>query len=568
MPTLEELKRQLESEGASNIERKRRISEAWRAGELTPESEPLMSTEEAVRLHETKPTQERLAGTIQRMREEGAAEEEIRRIFHAPGVRRAAASYLGAEPVEPKVPEYPQEYLEAQAAEGGAMPMPSGGGAFTPTQTAQMQPAVQWPTMGAPGTKGLEEALAEQAKTFKAGEKRLKGATEGYQKAVGEWAEAERAGFEEEAKVRQEQREALELEQAQMVFKEQQRQEAIDADMTKVRDAIDQMKASKIDPYRFYKHPDGSTNYPKSIASAIAVGLGALGASLPSQYGGTGGQNAALQIIDKAIDRDIQAQRDDIANKRTGVGIQMNLLSQMRAQFSDERQAEAAARVVMLETYKMKLEETAARSQNKKLEANAQMLIAQADQREVEILNGIQDRAAAAAVAGEEKLFGARARQAQARYQNEVARLKQTMQQTGGPPPGLTVIGPTTKKFTEQAVEKLGMYNNVKELVREAKALRKDYGAKVTPGKIKTEMESLGATLMMAAKDLYAMGANWTEMEKKILEQAIGGDLTALGWVYEKLDAFDRRLDVYARGYLKPRGYDLAQAPIEGARRR
>ena len=124
MPTLEELKRQLESEGASNVERKRRISEAWKAGQLTSESTPEMSTEQAVQLYQTRPTSEKYEGAIQRLREQGASEQEIRRLLHAPGVRQAAASYLGAEEVQPKVPEYPESYLEAQAAEGGKMPMP------------------------------------------------------------------------------------------------------------------------------------------------------------------------------------------------------------------------------------------------------------------------------------------------------------------------------------------------------------------------------------------------------------------------------------------------------------
>lgn len=428
MPTLREFQEQLDAAGiVDQNERNRRIAEAQAGGELElgpGEAEPQIAYEVPV---EEPPPPNPILSTVGEVRSKiptaldpfGAAIGGFGKIGQAPGARGVVAPGGTTTPGEGAA-------AKTEVAQIPLQPREKGEGAFeSPAAPEVPQPGVQLPKVGMPGLGGIKGALAEQAETFERGEKRLRGATEGYQKAVGKWAEAEREGFEAEAAVRQEQREALELEQADMVQREQERQQVIDAEMTKVRDAVDTMKTAKIDPYRFYRHPDGSTNYPKSIAAAIAVGLGALGSSLPARYGGgVGGPNMALQIIDKAIDRDIQAQRDDIANKRAGIGLQMNLLSQMRAKFGDERQAESAARVVMLETYKMKIEETAARSKVPAVQANAQMLIAQADQKEAAELTGMQDRAAAAAVAGEGALFGARMQRANQKLRENMAMIK------------------------------------------------------------------------------------------------------------------------------------------------
>jgi len=129
--------------------------------------------------------------------------------------------------------------------------------------------------------------------------------------------------------------------------------------MGKIQGLISDLQTAKIDPTRFYRHPDGTANLPKSIGAAIAIGLGALGSILPAQYGGTGGPNVALQIIDKAIDRDIQAQRDDIANKRAGVGLQMNALAQVQQMYEGERKQEAALKALMYESAKLQLQNIA-----------------------------------------------------------------------------------------------------------------------------------------------------------------------------------------------------------------
>jgi hypothetical protein len=574
MPTLEELKAQMVAAGITDpSEINRRIAQEMQAGTLEAEA-PTRPTAEVVAEYEQEqgatPTAEKYGGTIQRLRAQGASEEEIRRLLHAPGVRQAAATYLGGEEVAPKVPEYPESYLEAQAAEGGKMPLPAG--EFVPPAIAPptTQPGLEMPTMQMPGLGGLRGALGEQEAAYKQATKKLTGATEEYQRAITKKAEAESAGIQAEAGVREEQRIAYEKEHADMVIRQQERQAHVDAEMSKVRDAVDEMKASKIDPYRFYRHPDGSTNYPKSIAAAIAVGLGALGSNLPAQYGGTGGPNMALQIIDKAIDRDIAAQRDDIANQRAGVGIQMNLLSKMQNIYSSRDMQEAGARVVMLETYKMKLLETAAKSGSAKVEANAQVLIAQADQAEATVLSDMRIKAAASKVAGEEKLYTARARGAQAKYKQQVAQMK--AEQVSAAPvafPGARIkAGAYVPNEDDYRKSKpmVAAYNDAAEKLDDLIAWREEFGQeKLAVKEVKNANKKL-LRLRSAMRIIDETGARLDpgEIEMMGLDFKMGD----LGFVKSYLQTIKQSIRTKVSAAIGVRGFELADQPSAGARKR
>jgi hypothetical protein len=88
------------------------------------------------------------------------------------------------------------------------------------------------------------------------------------------------------------------------------------------RDAASQKKAEliramKIDPTHWYKEK-GTAG---SILAAISIGLGAFGAAMPHT---ANHENYALDIITKAIDRDVDAQKEDIANKRDDVKTEMS----------------------------------------------------------------------------------------------------------------------------------------------------------------------------------------------------------------------------------------------------
>ncbi len=106
------------------------------------------------------------------------------------------------------------------------------------------------------------------------------------------------------------------------------------AQMERYARANDAISQAKIDPERFWN----SKTTGSKISSAIFLGLGAAGAIAG------GGPNYALQILDKQIGRDIDAQKHNLANKRAGLAGQQSLLGMMRQHYDTEEQAEAATR--------------------------------------------------------------------------------------------------------------------------------------------------------------------------------------------------------------------------------
>lgn len=115
---------------------------------------------------------------------------------------------------------------------------------------------------------------------------------------------------------------------AQQYQVEQSRQEHIKQQTQKYQDFVDQAGSEKVDPDR-YLHSQGTGT---RILMAIGAGLG----GFVSDKGGT---NPMLDMIQKNIDRDIQAQQQDLATKRWKSGAQMNMLGELRAQGMDERMA-------------------------------------------------------------------------------------------------------------------------------------------------------------------------------------------------------------------------------------
>lgn len=118
---------------------------------------------------------------------------------------------------------------------------------------------------------------------------------------------------------------------------EQSRQSAMRQADINYNQAINSFQDRAVDPSKWY-HDRGTGG---TILAAIAMGLGAFAQTL------TGGKNTAFDIIQGAISDDIESQKVNIANSREGAVLKGNLLSEMRAQFGDERSAELATEAAL-----------------------------------------------------------------------------------------------------------------------------------------------------------------------------------------------------------------------------
>lgn len=113
-------------------------------------------------------------------------------------------------------------------------------------------------------------------------------------------------------------------------------QNAYRADRSRLQQELDDYEQkAHVDPDRYFK----DRGIFATIGMAIAQGLGAYGSAV------TGAPNFAYEIVQKAIERDISAQREEI---ETGRVSRRNKLAQMMDTFGyDLPQAEAATRLAM-----------------------------------------------------------------------------------------------------------------------------------------------------------------------------------------------------------------------------
>lgn len=119
---------------------------------------------------------------------------------------------------------------------------------------------------------------------------------------------------------------------------------------------FDQIQAGRIDPNRLWN----SQTTAGKVVSTISIILGGIGAGL------TRGPNYALQVIDKATDQDIEAQKVELGKKE-------NLLSHYMQQGNSLMAAHSLAKADLLDVASAQMQKTAAQYQGQKAAADAQI---------------------------------------------------------------------------------------------------------------------------------------------------------------------------------------------------
>src|SRR3990172_966498 len=118
-----------------------------------------------------------------------------------------------------------------------------------------------------------------------------------------------------------------------------QRSQAIDSEIGKLEQLLEQRsKASAQNPVKQYFTDLGTWG---RIVNGIAVGLGAMGQAL------AGGQNAALEIMNREIDGAIAAQRQQVDELGINISARRSILGMMLQKFRSPDAAEDAARYAM-----------------------------------------------------------------------------------------------------------------------------------------------------------------------------------------------------------------------------
>ena len=135
----------------------------------------------------------------------------------------------------------------------------------------------------------------------------------------------------------------------------------------------------KIDPNRAFP------TVGQRIAAALAVGLGAYSSAI--SRGAV--PNAAKQIIDDAIRRDIDAQKVELQNRKFAVSNKHNVLAQLFDEHGDMKRAEREAFVIARTAVNRQLDQLTSRSKDIRLQQTKDLIVADQEREKAAILKDI-----------------------------------------------------------------------------------------------------------------------------------------------------------------------------------
>lgn len=124
------------------------------------------------------------------------------------------------------------------------------------------------------------------------------------------------------------------------------RREAKERSRRDIDNAVSEVMEMRINPNRIFN------NTSSRVVAAVAAGLGEFGRTLAG-----GGTNTALQIINSAINRDIDAQKEAIRTAQAGIGLKENAYQRLVDLHGDDEKAELLVRQQALSFAKMKVGE-------------------------------------------------------------------------------------------------------------------------------------------------------------------------------------------------------------------
>ena len=119
--------------------------------------------------------------------------------------------------------------------------------------------------------------------------------------------------------------------------------------------------------------------------SVIAIMLGGIGQGF-SRAGGVDTPNAGLEMVNLQIQRDLDRQRELLANKRTALAAKQSDLGIAREKFGATQQADQAAYLMSLKRFETEAQAAKNEGLSKEASAAADQLIGQLQQRQGEVL--------------------------------------------------------------------------------------------------------------------------------------------------------------------------------------
>jgi hypothetical protein len=295
------------------------------------------------------------------------------------------------------------------------------------------------------------------------------------------------------------------------------------------------------------KHPEirDRRTLGQRIGAAIAVGLGQYAAGM------VGGPNAALQIVNKAVDDDLAAQREELGKKKETAAYSINELDRLIRQHGSQEQGE---RLFRMEAY--------AEFERRAKEISAEYTGKVAQQRAMEL---------SAAVQGEQaKLETEHVRLATAAAETAITR-EISWRDTASAirARGMTVAGwqgqARHEKVYPEAIRYAADFESAIEAMDKLIGFRSKVGAweRLTPAgfysKARSEWEPVWTKTVQVLKKMEGFGANFTQMEKDLLEMGVPSDVGKWGFVENTLRVY--REAIKSQGLKRMKAFGFAPGP-------
>ena len=192
-------------------------------------------------------------------------------------------------------------------------------------------------------------------------------------------AAAQTGAAEQQAATLDQQQAALGKQMLEGQNAQRRRTEALDAQMNDYKRLQDEASAQKEDPHRWW----GSKNGAEKALGVVGILLGGFAA-------GQTGRNPGLDAMNSMINRDIDAQKSEIAGKQKRADAAQNMYAQKLRQYGDENAADMATRAQMLEQMKLQTQAVALRSGSPIQEAKAKEVAAAIQLEQAKMHQGLE----------------------------------------------------------------------------------------------------------------------------------------------------------------------------------
>jgi len=452
------------------------------------------------------------------------------------GVEGAPVATATPVPVAIPGPSAPVGAQPMVAAEGFAQPpqLPAGGQAFNPQPgTARAAPVFANPMAGTIRQLGRRQQQFE--KEVGAAGKLQGQSLERQLDAAAMASDAKRAYHEEEADIlagAQQRQAELEADRAEA---ERFRTEEMGKAEGELNDVLQDFRSKKVDPERLY-----SRARRVQITNSIALAFGSIAQGKYAAIG-IGGPNPLEAVAkrrmqtENQIQRDIEAQRGEIAKLKTLAGVKQNGLGLMRQRFGDERAAESALKVAMWDDVETQMKQRLAQSSIGAQDAGVVQMMGIIEEKKAENamnLAGVTNENAQRTIAA----------QGAARAQGMALAAKAKVAAEGMPPPspGIRWIDQryANKENRKEIAKIMSKHAPLEASLRDMIQFREQHGFEIAD----RDVVRAGAVKMTALKNMIRnaaeAGANFPEEEQRLVFGPLPDNPTDLARVLVTLQGF------------------------------